>query len=100
MWTEHDYQPKFSPNGVGLAYVRSFQAHSLLTSLTPDPDIQTIHIINVNTGADIAVLQFPSGRYVTALDWSPDGTQLVFDVSVQATNSVVGPLQQGTAETN
>lgn len=100
MWTEHDYQPKFSPNGVGLAYVRSFQAHSLLTSLTPDPDIQTIHIINVNTGADTAVLQFPSGRYVTALDWSPDGTQLVFDVSIQATNSVVGPLQQGTAETN
>ncbi len=100
MWTEHDYQPKFSPNGVGLAYVRSFQAHSLLTSLTPDPDIQTIHIINVNTGADTAIIQFPSGRYVTALDWSPDGTQLVFDVSIQATNSVVGPLQQGTAETN
>jgi hypothetical protein len=100
MWTEHDYQPKFSPNGVGLAYVRSFQAHSLLTSLTPDPDIQTIHIINVNTGADTAILQFPSGRYVTALDWSPDGTQLVFDVSIQATNSVVGPLQQGTAATN
>ena len=100
MWTEHDYQPKFSPNGVGLAYVRSFQSHSLLTSLTPDPDVQTIHIINVNTGADTAVLQFPSGRYVTALDWSPDGSQLVFDVSIQATNSVVGPLQQGTAETN
>jgi hypothetical protein len=100
MWGEHDYQPKFSPNGVGLAYVRSFQAHALLTSLTPDPDIQTIHIINVNTGADTAIIQFPSGRYVTALDWSPDGTQLVFDVSIQATNSVVGPLQQGTAETN
>jgi hypothetical protein len=100
MWSEHDYQPKFSPNGVGLAYVRSFQAHQLLTSLTPDPDIQSIHIINVNTGVDTAVLQFPSGLYVTALDWSPDGTHLVFDVSVQATNSVVGPLQQGTAETN
>lgn len=100
MWTEHDYQPKFSPNGVGLAYVRSFQAHALLTSFTPDPDIQTIHIINVNTRADTAILQFPPGRYVTALDWSPDGTQLVFDVSIQATNSVVGPLQQGTAETN
>ncbi|MEO5718650.1 MAG: hypothetical protein ABIR29_08780, partial [Chthoniobacterales bacterium] len=38
LWGEHDYAPKFSPNGIGLAYVRSFQNFFLLTSQTPDPD--------------------------------------------------------------
>ena len=99
-WTEHDYQPKFSPNGVGLAYVRSFQSHALLTSLTPNPDTQSLHILNVNTGADTQVITFPAGRYVSSLDWSPDGTQLVFDLALQASNSVVGLLQQGQPETN
>ena len=99
VWTEHDYQPKFSPNGVGLAYVRSFQAHALLTSLTPNPDIQSLHILNVNTGADTQVITLPAGRYVSALDWSPDGTQLVFDLALQM-NSVVGLLQQGQPDTN
>jgi hypothetical protein len=99
-WTEHDYQPKFSPNGVGLAYVRSFQSHALLTSLNPDPDIQSIHILNLSNGADTPVITFPAGRYVTTLDWSPDGTQLVFDLALQVDSGVVGLLQQGRPETN
>jgi hypothetical protein len=99
-WTEHDYQPKFSPNGVGLAYVRSFQAHALLTSLTPNPDIQSLHILNVNTGADTQVITFPAGRYVSSLDWSPDGTQLVFDLGLQVDSGVVGLLQRARPETN
>jgi hypothetical protein len=99
-WTEHDYQPKFSPNGVGLAFVRSFQAHALLTSLTPNPDIQSLHILNVNTGADTQVITFPAGRYVSSLDWSPDGTQLVFDLGVQVDSGVVGLLQRAQSATN
>ena len=99
-WTEHDYQPKFSPNGVGLAYVRSFQAHALLTSLTPNPDIQSLHILNVNTGADTLVITFPAGRYVSSLDWSPDGTQLVFDLGLQVDSGVVGLLQRAQSATN
>ncbi len=99
-WTEHDYQPKFSPNGVGLAYVRSFQAHALLTSLTPNPDIQSLHILNVNTGADTQVITFPAGRYVSSLDWSPDGTQLVFDLGLQVDSGVVGLLQRAQPATN
>ncbi len=99
LWTEHDYQPKFSPNGVGLVYVRSFQAHALTTSLNPDPDIQSLRILNLNTGADTEIRNFRQGTYITTVDWSPDGKRLVFDLALQ-TDSVVGPLQQGRAETN
>lgn len=99
-WTEHDYQPKFSPNGAGLAFVRSFQAHALLTSLVPNPDIQSLHILNVNTGADTQVITFAAGRYVSSLDWSPDGTQLVFDLGVQVDSGVVGLLQRAQPGTN
>ena len=98
-WTEHDYQPKFSPNGVALVYVRSFQSHALLTSLNPDPCIQSLHIVNLNTGADKTIRRFPQGTYITTVDWSPDGTHLVFGLAQQA-NSPVGPLLQGRAETN
>jgi hypothetical protein len=100
MWTEHDYQPKFSPNGNGLAYVRSFQSHSLLTSLNPSPGIQSLRIRNLTTGADRELRRFPPGRYITTLDWSPSGNQLVFDLALQAQNQVVGPLQQGNPRTN
>lgn len=100
MWTEHDYQPKFSPNGNGLVYVRSFQAHSLLTSLNPEPNIQSIRILNMTTGADREVRRFPAGRYITTIDWSPNGNQVVFDLAIQAQNQVVGPLQQGNPATN
>ncbi len=99
MWTEHDHMPKFSPNGAGLAYVRSFQSHSLLTSLTPDPCVPSLRIRNMNTGADREIRRFPRGTYITTISWSPNGNRLVFDLARQA-NSVVGPLLQGREETN
>jgi hypothetical protein len=99
LWGEHDYQPKFSPNGVGIAYVRSFQNFFLLTSQTPDPDIQTIRIVNLTTGADSQVIQFSPGQYISSLDWSPDGTQLVFDLGQQAPGPL-GPQQHALPETN
>jgi len=99
-WTEHDYQPRFSPNGVGLLYVRSFQSHALTTSLFPDPGIQSLRIRNLNTGADRVLRTFPQGTYITTLDWSPDGNRIVFDLALQSRNDIVGPLQQGDARTN
>ena len=99
LWGEHDYQPKFSPNGVGVAYVRSFQNFFLLTSQTPDPDIQSLRIVNLTTGADSQIIQFAPGFYVTTLDWSPDGAQLVFDLGQQAPGPL-GLLQRAIPETN
>lgn len=98
-WTEHDYQPKFSPNGAGLLYVRSFQNHALTTSTVPDPDIQSLHIMNLNTGVDKRLRTFPQGTYITTVDWSPDGKRIVFDLAKQL-NSIIGPLQQGDPKTN
>jgi hypothetical protein len=92
---EHDYAPKFSPNGVGVAYVRSFQNISLDRG-GQDPNIQSLRILNLNTGADTEVLQLPQGGYVTSLDWSADGTALVFDFGQQERNAN-GQLQQSAS---
>lgn len=98
LWGEHDYQPRFSPNGHGVAYVRSFQNFFLLSSSTPDPDIQSLRIVNVDTGFDREIIHFNPGFYVTALDWSPDGTQLVFDLGQQLPGPL-GPQQQVDPQT-
>jgi hypothetical protein len=98
VWGEHDYQPKFSPNGRGVAYVRSFQNFNLLSSSAPDPDVQSLRIVDTQTGADSRVVQFQPGFYVTTLDWSPDGTQLVFDIGQQLPGPL-GPQQQVNPQT-
>ncbi len=96
---EHDYMPKFSPNGAAIAYVRSFQSSNLLTSQVPNPDIQSLRILNLATGAETQIAQFNSGVYITSLDWSPDGSSLVFDLGLQP-NSITGPQQQADPQTN
>lgn len=96
--TEHDYLPKFSPNGVGVAYVRSFQNLSLFRGGL-DPDLQSLRLMNLTTGADTEVLRFPQGTYVSGLDWSPDGTALVFDAGQQASSNGQF-VQEAAAETS
>jgi hypothetical protein len=91
--------PKFSPNGVGIAYVRSFQSHNLTSSQNPNPDVQSLHILNVNTGQDTQLIQFQQGIYITSLDWSPNGSALVFDLGVQP-NTIVGPPQAADPRTD
>ncbi|CAN5574817.1 hypothetical protein BH20VER3_BH20VER3_03900 [soil metagenome] len=98
IWGEHDYQPKFSPNGTGVAYVRSFQLLSNLR-LVPDPYIQSIRIASVDGSSDFQVISFQAGLYVTRVDWSPDGTQLIFDLGPQAFDSGY-PLSYAAPETN
>lgn len=93
-WAEHDYLPRFSPNGVGVAYVRSIQGFS---SGGVEPDIQSLRILNFNTGGDIEVVRFSAGSYVTSLDWSPDGGALVFSMGPQE-NGSTGLQQNATLQ--
>ena len=82
--SEHDYLPKVSPNGGAVAYVRSFQNLSFSRG-GADPNVQSLRILDLQTGAETQVLGFRQGVYVSSLDWSPDGTALVFDLGQQAT---------------
>ena len=100
IYGEHDYQPKFSPNGIALAYVRSFQVMTLLDLTNPTPNTQSIRIRNLNTGAETEVISFRQGFYVTSISWSPDGQQLAFDIGVQATNGIGMLVQRARPETN
>jgi hypothetical protein len=98
LWGEHDYQPKFSPNGTGIAYVRSFQLISNLR-LVPDPYIESLRIASVDGASDFQVIAFAPGFYITSVDWSPDGTQLIFDIGPQAFSSG-SPLSYAVPDTD
>lgn len=99
LWAEHDYMPRFSPNGAAIAFVRSFQSLST-TAQTPNPDQQSLHILNLNTGADTQIAgPFPQGVYITTIDWAPNGAALVFDLGLQP-NSITGREQHADPRTN
>lgn len=70
-----------------MAYVRSFQIAYTSNGGVPSPNVESIHIVNINTGADTKVLQLQQGQYITTLDWSPSGGTLVFDAGQQYISS-------------
>ncbi len=98
LWGEHDYQPKFSPDGTRVAYVRSFQSVSNLR-IIPDPFVESLRIVRLDGTSDVAILNFQPGFYVTSVAWSPDGTQLIFDIGPQAFSNSY-PLAYAVPDTN
>jgi len=98
LWGEHDYQPKFSPDGTRVAYVRSFQSVSNLR-IIPDPFVESLRIVRLDGTSDVAILNFQPGFYVTSVAWSPDGTQLIFDIGPQAFSNGY-PLAYAVPDTN
>ncbi len=98
LWGEHDYQPKFSPDGTRVAYVRSFQSVSNLR-IIPDPYVESLRIVRLDGTSDVPILNFQPGFYVTSVAWSPDGTQLIFDIGPQAFSSGY-PVAYAVPDTN
>ena len=83
---EHDYAPAISPSGTGLAYFRARQTRDTSAPLNVQPFLQTtLRIIGTNGTNDRAIVALPPGHLATRVDWSPDGTQLVFDAGPRAT---------------
>jgi hypothetical protein len=84
-WWENDYQPAFSPDGNQVAYFRS---REMLTQpgVIPQRALSdvSLRIINRDGTNDRQVLDFPPGFVPQQVSWSPDGSQLVFDVGQQS----------------
>ena len=84
--TEHDYAPAVSPNGQQVAFVRHTQRRDSRydgAGIAPLPAQCAIRIINYDGTNDREVLRLSDGLWVTKIDWSPDGRQIVFDLAPQ-----------------
>ena len=99
--TPHDYAPAISFDGRRVAYVR----HTLRkdsrydqAGIAPLPAQCSIHVINFDGSGDHEILRLGDGLWVTKVAWSPDGTQIVFDLSPQAIingwNSLLGDVSR------
>ena len=81
--TAQDYAPAISRNGSKVAYVRN--------TLVADPRVGpgfiltncSIRIINYDGTGDQELLSFGPGKWVTRLSWSPDDTEIAFDLAPQ-----------------
>jgi hypothetical protein len=82
----HDYAPAISPNGLRVAYVRHTQRADTRfdgAGIAPLPAICAIRMIDYDGTDDHEVLRMAEGLWVTRIAWSPDGTEIVFDLAPQ-----------------
>jgi hypothetical protein len=87
---QDDFQPAVSPNRQEVAYIRSDSfISSPFAQMSSAPSLR---IIKLDGSNDRQVVNFQIGDYVTHVNWSPDGNQLVFDFGKQA-YSGLSPLQ-------
>lgn len=82
LFWEMDYAPAISPDGQRVAYVRSLTGiiGAAFQLATP-----SIRVINMDGTGDHEIAQFPQGAAITHVSWSPDGSNLAFDLGQQAT---------------
>lgn len=81
--TAQDYAPAISRDGSKVAYVRN----TLLANPLLGPGFVltncSIRIINYDGTGDQELLSFGPGKWVTRLSWSPDDTEIAFDLAPQ-----------------
>ena len=81
---ENDYAPAISPDGTQVAYLRhTIRFDSRISDLHKLPAVCAIRVINYDGTGDREVLQLADGLWVTRVAWSPDGSELAFDLSPQ-----------------
>jgi hypothetical protein len=92
---QDDFQPAVSPNGQEVAYIR---ADSHISSFAQMASVPSLRIIRLDGSNDREVVKFQQGDYVTHVNWSPEGNQLVFDFGKQV-YSGGSPLQLVSSNT-
>lgn len=94
----HDYAPAISPDGQRVTFVRHVLRQGIQSGYAPFPAQCSIHVINYNGTGDQTVFSLADGAWVTKVSWSPDGTQIAFDLSPQLVlngwNSLLGDVTQ------
>ncbi|MBL9135077.1 MAG: PD40 domain-containing protein [Verrucomicrobiales bacterium] len=81
---ENDYAPAISPDGTRVAYVRhTIRFDTRVSSLNNLPALCAIRVINYDGTGDREVLRLADGLWITRVAWSPDGTELAFDMAPQ-----------------
>jgi hypothetical protein len=97
--TPHDYAPSISSDGQKVAYVRHLLRQDNRydgAGIAPLPAQCSIRVINYDGSGDREVLRLGDGLWVTKVAWSPDGSQIAFDLAPQAVangwNSLIGDV--------
>ncbi len=86
-----------------MAYVRHLLRQDTRfdgAGIAPLPSQCSVRVINYNGTGDREVLALADGLWITKVAWSPDGSQIAFDLSPQLVlnglNSLVGDVTRST----
>lgn len=99
----HDYSPSISSDGTRVAYARHLMRQDTrfdAAGIAPLPALCSIRVVNYNGTGDHEIISFPEGAWVTKVAFSPDGTQIAFDLAPQQIlNNWYAPLGDVTRST-